>query len=371
MSSPLRAGSLKIATVLGIPIRVHFSWLILFGLITWSLSTYYFPRAAPELPTLSHWASGALAAVMLFLSVAFHELAHSVVARRYRVAIVDITLFIFGGVAQMRGEPQEPKAEFAIAIAGPLSSLALGLIFFACASVSSHMFWNPLFLYVARLNAVLAAFNLIPGFPMDGGRVVRAYLWKRSKDFLRATRKAADYGQRIALAFIGFGLASLVLGLADGVWLMFVGWFLYSAAQSSFQQASIQSSLLGVRVRDVMVREVVSIPAHTTTERAVNHFFLRYGFGGFPVMHQDRVQGIVTLKEIKNVPREQWTSVTVGEIAAPHEEKYEISGDDDAWKALETMINEDQGRLLVTEEGRVIGLITRNGIAQYIQIMGR
>jgi Zn-dependent protease/predicted transcriptional regulator len=308
---------------------------------------------------------------MLFLSVAFHELAHSLVARRYRVAIVDITLFIFGGVAQMRGEPREPKAEFSIAVAGPLSSLALGLIFFACASVSSHVFWNSLFLYVARLNAVLAAFNLIPGFPMDGGRVVRAYLWKRSKDFLYATRKAADYGQRIALAFIGFGLASLVLGMADGIWLMFIGWFLYSAAQSSSHQASIQSSLMGVTVRDIMVREVVCIPPGATTEEAVNHYFLRYGFGGFPVLRHDGTQGIVTLKEIKNVPREQWKSVTVGEIAAPYEEHYLISADMDAWNGLEMMINEDQGRLLVIEQGRIAGLITRNGIAQYIQIMGK
>ncbi len=371
MSIPLRTGSLKIFTVLGIPIRVHFSWLVIFGLITWSLSTYYFPKAAPEFPALSHWASGTLAALMLFVSVALHELAHSLVARKYRVAIIDITLFIFGGVAQMKGEPRDPKAEFVIAIAGPMMSFLLALVFLVFSSVSSHTLLAPLFLYLARLNAVLGIFNLIPGFPMDGGRVVRSYLWRRSNDFLYATRKAADYGQRIALAFIGFGLASLVLGFPDGIWLILVGWFLYSAAQSSSHQASLQSSLAGITVGDIMVREVVSIPAQTTTEIAINHYFLRYGFGGFPVTDHNGVLGMVTLREIKNVPRDRWPSVTVAEIATPHEEKFEISPEDDAWRALETMLSEDQGRLLVTDRGRMVGLITRNGIAQYIQIMGK
>ena len=179
MNAPLQTGSLKIATIMGIPIRVHFSWLIIFGLITWSLSTFYFPKAAPQLPVAAYWINGAVAALLLFVSVAFHELSHSFVALKYKLSIINITLFIFGGVAQMKGEPPSPKAEFRIAIAGPLSSFFLSMIFGIAYNVATTQVTKALFSYLAQLNLILGAFNLIPGFPMDGGKVVRAFLWKK------------------------------------------------------------------------------------------------------------------------------------------------------------------------------------------------
>lgn len=371
MNTSLEHGSWNIATVLGIPIRVHFSWLIIFGLVTWSLATFYFPKAAPELPALSHWVTGAVAALLLFVSVALHELAHSLVARRYRLAIVSITLYIFGGVSQMKSEPPDPAAEFRIALAGPLASFVLAFLFLLGYLAAAGELAKALFLYLSQLNFVVGVFNLIPGFPMDGGRVVRAFIWKRSRDFFSATRKAAGYGQKVALFFVVFGLLSLFAGLTGGLWLMLIGWFLHSAAQASYQQAGIQQTLAGVKVRDIMTREVVTISSAMAVGTAVNDYFLRYGYGGFPVMEGERFLGFLTLREVKDVPRERWGGVTASEILIPHDRKWQVSGSDDALKALELMISGDQGRLAVIENHRFAGMITRNGIAKYVQIMER
>ena len=369
MNTLLQSGSLKIATIMGIPIRVHFSWLIIFGLITWSLSTFYFPKAAPKLPGLSYWISGITAALLLFVSVALHELSHSFIAMRYGQSIVSITLFIFGGVAQMKGEPDHPMAEFKMAIAGPLSSFLLSGIFFVFYNMVTGQVEKALFQYLSYINLVVAVFNLIPGFPMDGGRVVRAYLWKKTNDFYYATRKASNYGQKIAIFFIIFGFFSIFAGLPGGIWLMLIGWFLHTASQTSYQQASLQETLSRVKVKDIMVRDIVFIPQDTTVDAAVNEYFLKYGYGGFPVVEGGNFLGFLTLKDIRNVRKERWKETRVSEIFTPHDKRWELSQNESAIKSLELMISEDTGRLPVTEEGKLIGLITRNGIARYVKIM--
>jgi len=371
MNSALLHGSWKIITIWGIPIRVHFSWLIVFGLITWSLSTYYFPKAAPDLPVASQWLKGTIGALLLFASVTFHELSHSFVSRRYRITILSITLFIFGGVAQMKGEPPTPKAELRIAIAGPLSSFFLSGVFFAFYTVASSPGMKALYVYLAQINLILGAFNLIPGFPMDGGRVLRSIIWEKTKDYFYATKKASSIGQKISLFFIFFGLFSILTGFAGGFWLMLVGWFLYTAAQASYQQVSLQENLSGLKVKDVMVKDMVTLSSPVTLDEAVNGYFLKYGYGGFPVFGDDKFLGIITLKEIKNIPREDWIRVTVSDVLIPHNREWEVSPEDDVMKALELMITKDKGRIVVTENNNVIGLITRNGIAQYVQIMGK
>ncbi len=367
----LLQGSWRMGTVMGIPIKVHFSWLVVFGLITWSLSTYYFPKAAPELPVASYWIKGTVAALMLFASVAFHELAHSLVARRHRIPIVSITLFVFGGVAQMKGEPPDPKAEFRIAIVGPLSSFLLSAVFFLLYLASPTSGTKALFSYLAQLNFILGAFNLIPGFPMDGGRVMRALIWKRTGDYFHATRRASSFGQKIALFFVFFGVFSIFAGFPGGLWLMLIGWFLYTAAQASYRQAYLQETLSDIKVRDVMVRDMVTIDPSATLEEAVNGYFLKYGYGGFPVFQDGRLLGIITLKEVKDVRREEWGRVKVSDVMVPYDRKWEVSADTDVMNALELMLTEDRGRLMVKDGDRIVGLITRNGIARYIQIMGR
>jgi Zn-dependent protease len=369
MNGTLSQGAWKIGTIMGIPIRVHFSWFIIFGLITWSLSTFYFPQAAPDLPAASYWIKGALAALLLFASVGFHELAHSFVARQYKLPIESITLFIFGGVAQMKGEPPHPKAEFRIAIAGPLSSFFLSALFFVL-SMNTAGGMNALFSYLARINFIIALFNLIPGFPMDGGRVLRSAIWKKKNDFYYATRMASGIGQKIALFFIFFGIFSLFTRMPGGLWLMLIGWFLYTAAQSSYQQSTLQESLSGVKVKDIMVKDIVTLSSSMTVGEAVNGYFLRYGYGGFPVVDNGKYDGIVTLKEVKDVPKADWGTVKVGDIFVTHERKWQVQPEDGVMRALELMIREDKGRLVIIENGRLTGLITRNGIARYVQLKG-
>ncbi|MGQ9695823.1 MAG: site-2 protease family protein [Thermodesulfobacteriota bacterium] len=365
----LQQGALRIGTIMGIPLRLHYSWFIIFGLITWSLSSYYFPEVAPDLPVASYWLKGALASLLLFASVAFHELAHSYMALRHHLKIVSITLFIFGGVAQMKGEPSNPKAEFQIALAGPLSSFFLSLIFFFL-SLSNLSGLSALFHYLARINLILGLFNLIPGFPMDGGRVLRSFLWNQKKDYIYATQKAAGVGKKIALFFIFFGLFSFFMGFPGGVWFLLIGWFVYTAAQSSYQQVTLQEALAGIKVKEVMVHldDLVSLSPGLSVKEAVNDYFLRYGYGGFPVMDNDKFMGMVTLKEIKQVARDLWPQMTIGEIYLPHDRKWELSPLDDIMKALQFMIQEDKGRIIVTKNDQVIGLVTRNGIARYLQI---
>ncbi|OHC12489.1 MAG: hypothetical protein A3K50_06405 [Planctomycetes bacterium RIFOXYD12_FULL_42_12] len=370
MNGALVQGTWKVATIMGIPIRVHFSWFIVFGLITWSLSTHYFPKAAPELPVASYWIKGTLAALLLFASVAFHELSHSYIAKKYRIPITSITLFIFGGIAQMKGEPPHPKAEFRIAIAGPLSSFFLSGLFFLL-SVNTVGGLKALFSYLAQINFILGAFNLIPGFPMDGGRVLRSVLWSRTKDYFYATQKASNFGQRIAIFFVIFGTFLIFSGSSGGLWLLLIGWFLYMAAQSSSQQATLQVILSGIKVKDVMVRDIVTLNSSITIDDAVDKYFLRYSYGGFPVMDDGKFLGIITLKEIKDIPRDDWNKVKVSDVFTPHNKKWEVSSDADVMMALELMIKEDKGRIVVTENNAITGLITRNGIARYVQIKGK
>lgn len=360
-------GSWRIGTVMGIPIRLHFTWFLVFGLITWSLSTFYFPQAAPDLPALAYWIKGALASLLLFASVAFHELAHSFVARRYGIAIEDITLFIFGGVARMKSEPPHPRAEFWIAVAGPLSSFLLAALFLF-GTLQAEGGVRALLSYLARINFILAAFNLIPGFPMDGGRVLRSFLWKRKNNYFYATQKASGVGQKIALLFIFLGIFSLFTGMPGGIWLMLIGWFLYTAAKASYRQAGIQEILDGVKVRHIMARDLVTVPPSIFLDEAVKEYFLRYGYGGFPVVENGKYLGMLTLKELKDVPRE---ATRVSAVYVPHRAEWEVSPDEDAVKALERMIRGDVGRLVVTSGGRIEGMITRSGIARYVQLMGR
>ncbi len=370
MNGMLSSGAWKIATIMGIPIRVHFTWFLVFGLITWSLSTFYFPKAAPDLPTVSYWIKGALAALLLFVSVVFHELAHSIVARKYKLPIESITLFIFGGVAQMKDELPHPKAEIRIAIAGPLSSFLLSALFYLL-YMNTVGGARALFSYLAQVNFIIGAFNLIPGFPMDGGRVLRAAIWSKTKNFFYATQKASSIGRNIALFFIFFGIFSLFTGMSGALWLMLIGWFLYTAAQSSYQQSTLQESLSGIKVRDIMVKDIVTVSSSLTIDEAVNDYFLRYGYGGFPVIEDEKFLGIVTLKEIKGVPRENWSRVKVSDVFVPHNTRWEVASEEDIMTALELMITEDKGRIAVTKNEGIVGLITRNGIARYVQIRGK
>ncbi|MCX5721693.1 MAG: site-2 protease family protein [Nitrospirae bacterium] len=374
----------KIGRVLGIPIHVHASWFAVFFFVTWSLATGYLPETLPGLSELRYWGMGGISSLLLFLSVLLHELGHSYVALHYRIPISQITLFIFGGMAHMGKEPPSPRAEFLIALAGPLVSLLLGVGCLGGAMAVDSLFsglglqgFVVLGGLLGMVNVQLGLFNLIPGFPLDGGRALRAGLWAWNKDFNRATSQAALTG-------IGFGVALGVIGAvvlagawsgalghsiaANGGWLILIGSFLFSAALSSKRQAAMRSSLAAVTVRQVMVHPVVTVPPDMAVQDAVDQYFVAHGFGGFPVCEEGQVVGVVTVGDVQAIATALWPWRRVRDIMCPVPQAFCIPPDWSVMQAMERMAHGGWDRLVVVEDGAIVGLITRSAIAQFLQL---
>ena len=367
----------------GIPIHVHASWLFVFFFMTWSLATGYLPDMLPGLSEPRYWAMGSVAALLLFASVLLHELGHSLVALRYRIPIGQITLFIFGGVAQKRKEPRNPRAEFLIAIAGPLVSfvlagMSLGLVavlesFPAESSLHGLIALGTL---LGMVNTQLGLFNLLPGFPLDGGRALRAGLWAWSKDYYRATSQAALVGLLFGVMFGLFG-ALLLFGALSGAassalassggWIVLLGAFLFTAARGSRKQAAIRASLASVPVRELMVRNVVALSPELSLEEAVNQYFLPYGYGGFPVVQDGQLLGVVAVRDIQAVKNSLWAFRRVADIMQPSSDDMVVSPDLSAMRALEQMMAVGAERLVVVQDGQLLGLVTRAAIGHFIE----
>lgn len=376
--------SWQIGRALGIPIRVHASWFLIFLLVTWTLATGYLPEELPGLSPTRYWAMGGVAALLLFLSVLLHELGHSYVALRYCIPIERITLFIFGGVAHMRKEAPTPRAEFLIAVAGPIVSFVLGAVCFGLAALA-ELIQPPrdldgvvmLGALLGMVNLQLGLFNLIPGFPLDGGRVLRAGLWAWGKDFHRATKQAAVVG-------LGFGLLLGVLGLtvlvgalmgkldssmaSNGSWVVFIGIFLFAAALASRRQASFRQTLAMVRVRDLMVRTVASIPAQCSLDEAVTQYFQPYGYGSFPVVEGGQLAGLITVAEIQTVPSAMWPWRQVRQVMRPLSPSLMVEPDVSVIQAMECMAQDGWDQLVVMQDGQIAGLVTQSAIANYLQL---
>jgi Zn-dependent protease/predicted transcriptional regulator len=372
------SGNWQIGRLLGIPIKVHSSWFLIFAFVTWSLATDYLPDSLPGLETARYWAMGAVAAVLLFASVLLHELGHSYVALRYRIPIGQITLFIFGGVAQMRREPPGPRAEFLIAIAGPAVSFVLGALLLGMAALTpTRQGLVALGVLLGSINMQLGLFNLIPGFPLDGGRVLRAGLWAWTGDFFRATRHASLVGQGFGLLFALMG-GSIMLSAAsgwvppvlaaNGGWVILIGLFLFAAARGSRRQASIQASLAREAVGSLMVRDVVTVEPDITVDEAVIRYFGRYGYDSFPVTEGDRFVGMVSIREIQSVPRALWPLRRIREVMEPQSEALQVTPETPATHALEQMIREGQYHLAVVQQGRLVGLLTRSAMTRLLQL---
>ncbi len=351
--------------------------------MTWSLATGYLPDMLPGLSEPRYWAMGSVAALLLFASVLLHELGHSLVALRYRIPIGQITLFIFGGVAQMRKEPPHPRAEFLIAIAGPLVSfvlagMSLGLVavlesFPAESSLHGLIALGTL---LGMVNTQLGLFNLLPGFPLDGGRALRAGLWAWSKDYYRATSQAALVGLLFGVMFGLFG-ALLLFGALSGAassalassggWIVLLGAFLFTAARGSRKQAAIRASLASVPVRELMVRNVVALSPELSLEEAVNQYFLPYGYGGFPVVQDGQLLGVVAVRDIQAVKNSLWAFRRVADIMQPSSDDMVVSPDLSAMRALEQMMAVGAERLVVVQDGQLLGLVTRAAIGHFIE----
>jgi Zn-dependent protease len=367
---PRAASQVTIARIWGIPISVHVSWLLVFALVASSLAAGYFPERQPGWGAPTRWLLGALTSLAFFASVLVHELGHSRVALRYGIPIRGITLFVFGGVAQIGREPDSPGAEFRIAIAGPLTSLALAALFGGVGTVGGSM---PLVsvpaLWLARINLAVALFNLLPGFPLDGGRVLRAAVWAWTGSFDRANRAAATAGEVLALALIGVGTFRAIGGdLVGGIWMALIGWFLHSAVVAGRAEAALRDLLRGATVSQAMARDCTSIAPGLTLERLVHDEVLGAGRRCFVVAEDGHLRGLLTLHEVKGVPREQWSRAKVEEVMQPAQALSVVGPEEALLGALQKMDDAKVAQLPVVADGHWLGMLDREHILHYMRV---
>jgi Zn-dependent protease/CBS domain-containing protein len=384
----MRSG-FRVARLFGINIYIDWSWIFIFLLVTWQLAAVVFPSLHPD------WGLGLLlgvsifASVLFFVSVLAHELAHSLVAKARGLPVRRIVLFIFGGVANIERDPKTPADEFLIAIVGPITSVALGILFIFMAGIniqagleSPQQFlgqldpWSTLLLWLGPINILLGIFNMVPGFPLDGGRVLRSILWAMTNNLRRATRWATAVGQTVAWLFIITGIAMVFglevpffgTGLMSGLWLAFIGWFLNNAAAQSYQQVVVQDMLEGVTVSRLMREDAPTVEPELPISTLVYDHIMGTDEHAFPVLEDERLVGLITLEDVRKVPREEWDEIRVREIMTPSEELDVISRREDATEALQKITRRDVRQLPVVQDGRLVGLLRRRDIMRWLQL---
>jgi Zn-dependent protease/CBS domain-containing protein len=364
-------GSLRIGKIFGIDIYIHISWVIIIVLLTWSLAVGWFPVLYHGFSAITDWILGFIAAVLLFISVLLHELAHSVVARARGLPVKNITLYIFGGVSNIEKEPGSPGIEFQIAVVGPITSLLIGALALALLNLlglgTSAL--GAILLYLGYANILLGIFNLIPGFPLDGGRVLRSIVWKINGNLRRATRIVTVVGQIIAYLFILLGIWLFFAGnFIDGLWFGFIGWFLLSSAQSANSEVMLQSVFRGVTVGEVMNTAPTTVPANISLQRLVDEYFLPRGLRSALVTQVDRLAGLITLSDIRHVPREEWGQTPVGLAMIPRERLHIVSPQQSLNDVLPLMAGRDVNQLPVVQDERLVGVLSRDAIVRYLEI---
>lgn len=365
-------GSIRLGTIAGISIDLHFTWFIIFAVAVLLIATRL-PLVAPGIRPELQWPLGIAVALVFFASLVLHELAHSLVAKRLGIGISGITLFIFGGVSRMTSEPKSAGDELKMAIVGPATSALLGIVFFALWVAAVAAGAAPAIRFglqwLGLMNLVLAGFNLLPGFPLDGGRVLRAIIWSATGDLRHATYIASTAGQGVAYSLMAVGILALFVRVAapDGWLLLVLGWFLLDAARSSYQQQVLRSALSGVRVRDMMTPEVVTVPPDVSLQQAVDEYFLRLNHAAFPVTEGHHLAGMLSLAHVRQVPREQWGHTRVADVVERLDQSHFVRPGDDAWEALAAMAGADRGRLLVVEGTELVGIISRTNIMRFLR----
>ncbi|HEU5162817.1 MAG TPA: site-2 protease family protein [Thermoanaerobaculia bacterium] len=365
--------TLTLFRLAGFEVRIDLTWLIIFALIVWSLASGAFPDAYPGLSRTAYWSMGFAGAAALFLSIILHELAHAAVARRYGVQVRSITLFIFGGVADLHEEPPSARAEMRMAVAGPATSLALAIVLLiAAAAGRASGVLPPLWTvigFLGGMNGALFLFNMLPAFPLDGGRVLRAWLWKRSGDIRAATRTAATAGNVLGMLLMALGVVTLVMGhLITGFWWILIGFFIRSAGQVSYHQIFIRETLAGERVRRFMTANPVTVPRVISVKELVEKYVFKYHHKLYPVMEEDKVVGCVTMQAIRDLPSDEWERQTVGSIAEPCSPENTISPDEEAMEALARMSRDRRSRLLVMRDGTLEGVVTLSDLLKFLSL---
>lgn len=367
MAQTERGSGFRLGQVMGIPIYLHPSWLIIFFLITFSLSTQ-FTADHPGWSSSQHLALGIITSILFFASVIFHELSHSVIAKHYKIKVDSITLFIFGGLARIHREPANAKQEFNIAIAGPLSSLFLGGCFWL---VSHYWHGNEMALAATKwlweINVILAIFNLVPGFPLDGGRILRGIAWGVTKNYVHATSIASKAGKFFAYLMILYGIGQAMTGnWVGGLWTAFIGWFLLSAAQESVAQVAIRNTLTSLRAEDIMTQDIPTVARDISIEEYL-HEVMRTGLRCHIVTGAGIPVGMVTLKSVRTVPRDEWANTSIQAVMLLFENIHSALPDEPALGVLERMQTEDINQMPVVSEGHIVGMIARDTILRVLQ----
>ncbi len=363
-------GTVTLFRLRGIPLRVHVSWLVIFGLITWSLSVGYFPQVLPDLPLAAYWAQGFLAALLLFLSVFLHELSHAMMARHHGIPVSSITLHVFGGISQLAREPDRPRVEFVVAIVGPLTSLVIAGVLAVLASlIEAPVAIAAVVRYLALVNVAIGLFNLVPGFPLDGGRLLRAALWKIKGDLAWATQVASRVGGLFAVFLIAIGIFQALGGqFLGGLWFVLIGLFLRQGAEGSYQQLLLQRVLAPLTVHDGMTPDPVAMPPDLSIARAADDFFWRHHVSSFPVVDGQRVLGIIALDRLKQVPRERWATTTIREAMLPMTDALMAAPGDSLWQAFQKLSQNGLGRLAVVEKERLVGYLSIKDVIHLLAI---
>lgn len=362
--------TLRVGRVFGIELKIDYSWFIVFALVAWFLAGRYFPMTHPGWSIGVYWAMGAITALLFFASVVAHELAHSFVSQAHGVPVRDITLFIFGGVAQISEEPKRARDEFLMALAGPATSLVIvslfGLLWLV--SLPASPLLHALAGWLAWINVSLALFNLIPGFPLDGGRVFRAIVWSVTGNLRRATQIATGLGRVVANGFIFWGIWQIFDGnWANGLWIAFIGWFLENAATASYRRVALQEMLAGHTAREVTMTDCPRIPRGLTLDLLVDQVVLPSGRRCFPVVEDDQVFGLLTLHGIKKVLRERWAATRVEEVMIPLADLKTVHPDDELTIVFERMTAEDFNQFPVMEGRQLLGMVARDDVLAFLR----
>ncbi len=366
--------AIPLGRIAGFSVNVHWSVLVILWLFTWSLASTL-PGAVKGYSSVAYWVAGVCGALVLLASLLAHELAHAVVARRSGVAVGDVTLWLFGGVTTLGGEAKTPKAAFRIAIAGPATSLALAAIFGGMVVALQTVRAAPIVVgvasWLAAINLLLGLFNLLPGAPLDGGRVLRAFLWRRHGDSVRAGIGAAHAGRVVAFILIALGLAEFVAGgLVGGVWLAFIGWFIFAASREEESRISTQQIFAGVRVADAMTARPHTAPGWITVDDFIQRYVLGDRHSAYPVADQSgTIVGLVTLRQLRDVAPARRASISVAEIALPLHAVPTATPQEPLTALLERMTPAGpRSRALVVEGGQVVGILTPTDVARLIDV---
>ncbi len=365
---------IRLFRLMGFEVKADPSWVVLAILLAWSLSTGLFPMKVGDLSTAAYWAMGITGAAGLFLSIIVHEFSHSLVARKRGMPMKGITLFIFGGVAEMGDEPPSAATELLMALAGPAASIVIAALFYGIYAAGQGGFIpapvNAVLGYLAMINGLLAVFNLVPAFPLDGGRVLRAVLWGIKKDIHWATRVSSGVGSAFGFLLIFLGVLNIFRGnFIGGMWWVLIGLFLNSAARMSYQRLITRRALEGEPVRRFMSKDPVTVSPATTVQYLVEHMVYHHHHKLYPVVDENgRLTGCDTTGDVKKVPREEWHERTVGELSDGCSAENSIGPDEDATKALGAMSRSGRSRLLVVEGDRLLGVLALKDLLDFLSL---